>query len=151
MSDIAKQIFDKLNTMFSESDSKVLEGTKEWAKGRNMDHYGGRTYYQQLFSVAGGKTWYNIFDGRNWQMIEEVIEKDHARTIKARNAKIAKKLDDAGVTEVISEEVAYTNDGFNGIFRVNTDSGVKVIKIESILAGGYNIQCLHHRVLVRVK
>lgn len=35
--------------------------------------------------------------------------------------------------------------------EVNTESGIKRVKIETILAGGYNVQCLHYRTLVNVK
>lgn len=84
-------------------------------------------------------------------MIEEFIEKNCAATVAKRNATIAAKLEKAGVTEVVSEQFTYTKDGFDGVFVVNTDAGMKRVKINTIRAGGYNIQCLHLRVLVSVK
>ena len=156
------KIAKELEGMFTELDAKVLADAQAWAKGRvaaikefknseewkTLDTW---TKYPKVFAIAGGKTWYNAFEGRNAQMIEELMEKNHKATIKARNAKIAAKLTKAGVTELLTSETGWTRDGFNGAFLVNTDAGQKRVKIETIYAGGYNIQCLHLRVLVHVK
>ena len=164
MTTMTQQIIDNLNQVFKKFDDEVLESSKKWAQERveairefkmsdeakhlRRNQY---AYYAQLFALAGGKSWYKVFDGRSKSMIEEFMEKNHQNTIDKRNASIAKKLEKAGVTEVLSEEYVYTKDGFNGIFRVNTDAGVKRVSIDTIYAGGYNIQCLHLRVLVKVK
>ena len=139
----------------------MLEDTQAWAKRRvaaiaefkRSEEFKtmGTARYQKLFDIAGGKTWYNVFDGRNASMIEECVVKHCAAVAKKRNASIESKLIKAGVTEVISESFTHTNDGFNGVFVVNTDAGKKIVTIDTILAGGYNIQCLHLRVLVNVK
>lgn len=164
MTTTTQQIINNLNQVFKKFDDEVLESSKKWAQGRveaihefkmsdeakhlRRDQW---AYYAKLFALAGGKSWYNVFDGRSKSMIEEFMEKNHQNTIEKRNASIAKKLEKAGVTEVLSEEYVYTKDGFNGIFRVNTNAGVKRVSIDTIYAGGYNIQCLHLRVLVKVK
>ena len=162
MTTTTQQIINNLNQVFKKFDDEVLEGSKKWAQERvaairefkTSDEYRKLDCwraYDRLYAIAGGKTWYNIFDGRSKFMIEEFMEKNHQNTIEKRNASIAKKLEKAGVTEVLSEEYVYTKDGFNGIFRVNTNAGVKCVSIDTIYAGGYNIQCLHLRVLVKVK
>ena len=79
------------------------------------------------------------------------VEKNCESVVKKRNENIAKKLEKAGVVEVLSEEFSRCDDGFNGFFMINCDNGVKKVSIESIYAGGYNIQCLHQRVLCKVK
>ncbi len=69
-----------------------------------------------------------------------IIEKNCKATANKRNASIAKKLDKA---EVTGSAIVRTEDGFNGVFNINT----KKVTIET----GYNIQCLHLRVLVKIK
>lgn len=156
------QIVAKLNEIFAPMDTQVLENTQAWAKARvkaisefkKSDEYKtlrGSSLYEKLFALAGGKTWYNVFDGRNASMIEECVVKHCAAVALNRNKSIEAKLVKAGVSEVISETFTHTNDGFNGVFVVMTDAGKKVVTIQTILAGGYNIQCLHMRVLVKVK
>lgn len=157
------QIVASLNEVFTPMDAEVLASSQEWAKGRVQalrdfkasDEYQAMRrdvwkLYPHMHAIAGGKTWYNVFEGRNAAMIEEFITKNCAATAQARNAKIAAKLTKAGVTEVTSTEFTRTKDGFNGVFVVNTDAGNKRVVVETIRAGGYNIQCLHLRVLVKV-
>jgi len=159
-------ILAKLAEVFAPLDAEVLAASQEWARGRvaaikefkasdaakalrAKGAFGG--YYPALFNIAGGKTWYNVFDGNTAEAIANFVTKNNAAIVAKRNAMIVKKLTAAGVTEVISEEFAYSRDGFDGVFKVNTDNGVKRVSINTIRAGGYNIQCLHLRVLVKVK
>lgn len=157
-------IIAKLNEVFAPMDEEVLIATKKWAKNRvkairefkNSDEAkqlrkNQHAYYTKLFALAGGKTWYNVFDGRTEEMIEQAVTKICKANVDKRNANIATKLVSSGVTEVLRQEFAYTVDGFDGVFIVNTDAGVKRVSINTIRAGGYNVQCLHLRVLVKVK
>ena len=157
-----KQIMQKLDEVFAPMDAKVLEASKKWGVERYeavKEFICSKEYkeitnttkkYDKLYEIAGGKTWYNVFNGRNKKLIEEFMVKNCEMTVKKRNASIAKKLDKAGVSEVLGETLYDTKDGFNGFFKVVTDKGIKNVSVDTILAGGYNIQCLHLRVLVKV-
>lgn len=161
MSNAINNIMNQLNEVFVDMDARVLEASKKWILERRDAVYAflatdeakamKMAKYQKAWDIAGGKTWYNVIDGRNDEMLIEFMVKNCASIAKKRNASIAKKLEKAGVTEVISQEFERTNDGFNGVFGVMTDVGAKRVIIETIYAGGYNIQCLHLRVLVKVK
>lgn len=107
-------------------------------------------YYAKVHAMAGGKTWYNVFHGRSEAKVVEFMENNHEATIAKRNAMIANKLVGIGVTSVVSEEYVRTADGFNGVFVVQTDAGRKAVTVNTIKAGGWNIQCFHQRVLVKV-
>lgn len=156
-------IMDSLNGVFTSMDAEVLAASQVWATGRvaaikefkAANHALARAnqheYYTRLFEISGGKTWYNVFNGRNAAMIAEFVEKNCAAIAAKRNAGIAKKLAAAGVSELIETTYTNTTDGFNGVFVVMTDKGRKVVTVDTIRAGGYNIQCLHLRVLVKIK
>lgn len=161
-----KEIFNTITENLKDFDARLLADELVWARKRiaavaefkaNHRDENGKIrlevsmYYQMLFSIAGGKTWYSIFKGRSWSMIEEVMICNNKSRADKRNASIAKKLNDAGITAVTSTKVAYNQNGFDGRFVVETDAGQRVVSIDTVFAGGYNIQCAHLRVLVKVK
>lgn len=159
-----KKILTSLEEVFAPMDAEVLASSQAWAKGRaealkefkaseEYQALRGNTWalYGKLHAIAGGKTWYAVFTGNSTAGIEEFMAKNCAMTVASRNARIAKQLEKAGVTEVASTTYTQTRDGFDGVFVVNTNSGSKTVTVNTIRAGGYNIQCLHLRVLVKVK
>lgn len=159
----ATKIMAKLNEVFTPLDSEVLAASLQWAKQRKQamlefqssDEYkalrgNSVKRYNRVIEIAGGKSWYGVMCGCD-ESIAEFVTKNCARIAESRNTRITDKLKKAGITEILSEEISHTDDGFNGVFGINTDQGPKRVKVETVRAGGHNIQCLHLRVLVKIK
>ena len=153
---MTKQLITKLEQAFAKCDAYYLEQIptqveemrNTWSKIRK-DYYDShhQSEWRYLTCPCGA-----VFKKKAYYYnLQDHIKKDVKETKqkhKARNKKIAKKLEKAGITDInaINFEVKYGDD-FVGSWIID---GYKVT-IKVIFAGGYNIQCLHNRVLCNVK
>lgn len=156
-------ILETLTAAFADIDAADLAKEIEWARGRKaaLDAFyasdefialksNGGSVSERINSICGDTSWYNVLLGSDAKIVA-FCTKNSAKRAAKRHAKIAKDLDKVGIMSVESAEVAVNNGGFDGVYRVTTDKGDKMVRINTIYAGGYNIQCLHTRVLVSVK
>ena len=158
-------ITSDLARAFADRDVAYVADTVEWAlrrvaavrefkhsaEGIALARRDQSAYYEQLFAMSGGKTWYKAFDGRSLDDVARVARKNAEGTLAARNASIAAKLLKAEITSVTWGDVVRTADGFNGTYVVMTAKGDKTVHVQTIYAGGYNSQCFHQRTLISVK
>lgn len=167
MQNTYQKIIAELEVAFAELDAQYIEGMKkkyedavlrvrevEGPKHKDFlknDGSWDNIDYKARYDYVGGKSLYKAVQGRSIEDAIEAGRKDAEHTIKCRNVKISKKLVAADITEVTDYQFARTSDGFHGTFVVETERGQKTVRIETILAGGYNIQCLHYRTLVKIK
>lgn len=121
----------------------------EWSKQTRKENEAARKAdTEKLESLAGGKTWLAaIWANRTEEQRAEFIGKNVKGLIARRDAQIVKALNKVGITEIPEFTLVETSDGLEGTFNV----AGHVVTIRTILAGGYNIQCLHQRTLVKVR
>lgn len=163
MNNALNVIMNQLEQVFAELDEKLVKESVEWVMKKyddyiayiSSDEYKDRTLsydyrWNKTNAICGGRTYRNMFEYGKEETKKRATKKAKA-TIQSRNASIAAKLIKAEITQVTGSSFTYTNDGFNGTFSVETNKGTKTVVINTIYAGGYNIQCFHIRVLVKVK
>lgn len=97
-------------------------------------------------AAYGSKAIYNLLEGRSEADALAMMEKNSLALIAKRDAQIIAALTKAGVTELPEFQLVEMSDGLEGRFMI----AGKTVSIRTILAGGYNIQRLHNRTLVKV-
>ena len=121
---------------------------KEWITEGKMD---AKNRYNAMFhwelDYFGSRGLREIILYRSWPDAVDKINKNTQSKIDRRNAQIIKALEKKGVSEIPEFELVEYSDGLEGYFNVADNQ----VTIRTILAGGYNIQCLHARTLVKIK
>lgn len=128
----------------AEDHEDLLRAKELW--GERHEEYRHRKLAKK-HEIAGGKTWYNTFYGRCDQDIVGIVAKNVAAIIKKRNDRLVTALLKKGIEEIPEFTLYHDGNGYEGYFEV---AGHKVT-IHTIIAGGYNIQCLHERTLIKAK
>ena len=154
---------NQINNAFAKLNVTMLERQVAWAMGRKAkvvayraseqykidrtQKWGSSITCSHEIDLCGGKGWYGIIASGSEKGIAVAVEANVNASIARRDAQIIKALTKIGVTTIPEFELVEVSDGVEGFFDV---AGHRVT-IRTILAGGYNIQCLHTRTLVKIK
>jgi len=142
--DFAKEKKEGYSTARAEKEAQI----KEWITEGKMD---AKNRYNAMFHWSvdyfGSRGLMDTILYRSWSDAVDKINKSTQSKIDRRNAQIIKALEKKGVSEIPEFDLVEYSHGLEEYFEV---AGNKVT-IRTILAGGYNIQCLHARTLVKIK
>jgi len=151
-------LYGPITRAFADVDADMLERQTDWALGRfeevaaarkdgRFAHLDRDERHARIVELAGGKKWYEAIVGYNKAMLTDFVAKNCAAIIKKRNDRLVTALLKKGIEEIPEFTLYHDGNGYEGFFKV---AGHKVT-IHTIIAGGYNIQCLHERTLIKAK
>ena len=153
-------LLEQLTAAFAEADAESIANIPAEVKESREQFRALQAELREMFprDQDYGKRWAVLYRKVSKQTIKDVTEHpfdDHVerainrakRTHENRNERIAKKFEKAGISDIASDDlvVVYGKD-FCGKWII----GGHLVKLDVIWAGGYNIQCLHCRVLCKI-
>lgn len=130
---------------------QYIEQMKEKFAAGEVQHltsgYGRFCYSAAVNEWFGSKSMAALLTGHGRQGGLDNMAKNTQALIDKRDARIIKALNKKGITEIPEFELVEISDGVEGVFYIDQHR----VSIKTILAGGYNIQRLHNRTLIKVK
>ena len=102
--------------------------------------------------AAGGKSWHRLLRSASQTVVEIAITKKEAAKVASRNATFAAKIKKENIIRIDAFEVITDSDeGYCGRWKIITDRGARIIKLDVMSVDFYNVQCTHSRVTLKIQ
>jgi hypothetical protein len=155
--DIKRTLVPEIKKWVDSQVKRILEVQTEYKKlmaGPDWRKLSGNwAFWQDFYNNKCGKTIWHRLQYEHEPAIRAYFEKLAKAKLDKIDFAVRKKVTDYIVKCELVGRINQGEDGyFEGTWRLTTDAGVTMyFGFRSILAGGYNIQCLHIRTLYNYK